>query len=206
MALPAQETIDRYARQAVMLMPPGRAFSRRLDSTIRAILEAIAIPLARVHEDGDALLRELLPSQADALLPDWEAATGLPNCVSTPTDVPSRQAALISHLVASGGQSEADFKAIAAALGFEVDIGHEYLPMTCVDPCTSPVASIDWVWHLLVTVLDGPPALLDLLKCRLRQHAHIYAHLGFAVPFVELEQGGGFLELEQGGPLELEQA
>jgi uncharacterized protein YmfQ (DUF2313 family) len=205
---PSQETVDRYAAQGAALMPPGQAFSQRMDAEIRAFLEGIAIAFARVHEDAAALRRELLPSQAVELLPDWERVTGLPNCTDAPSDIAGRQADLVSHLVASGGQSKLDFKAIAAALGFELELQHEYLPMTCIDPCTSPVASIEWVWHQLVTILSGPSELRDLLECRLNHHLHLYGHFRFgdeAPSYLELDQGGA-LELEQGGFLELEQS
>jgi uncharacterized protein YmfQ (DUF2313 family) len=178
MSLPAEQTIARYARQGRALLPPGKAFSRREDATTTAVIEAAAIPFARVDESAAALLRELLPWQSVELLEDWERATGLPNCNESPTDVEGRQAALLSHLVASGGQSDADFKAIAAALGFEVELAHEYLPATCIGPCTQPVADIEWVFHKKVTG-DGPEELEDLLKCRMHQHAHLYGSLAF---------------------------
>lgn len=182
MAPPAQRTIDRYTHQGLVLLPPGRALTRERGTVIHRVMEACGLVFARVHEDAAALRREFVPSQAVELLPAWERVTGLPNCLdAAPTDIPGRQAALVSHLASAGGQSEQDLVALAASVGFDVEVEHEHMPMTCVDPCTSPVADIGWVYHLVITVLDGPPELLGLLACRLDHHLHLYAHVRLEV-------------------------
>lgn len=179
--MPSQETVDRYRAQGLALLPPGRALTRVAGSVIYDVMEACAIPFARVHEDAAALRREFVPSQVVQLLDAWERVTELPNCLdAAPTDIAGRQAALVSHLRSSGGQSEPDLVALAESVGFEVTVAHEHMPMTCVDPCVSPVADIGWVFHLLVTIEGGPPELRGLLECRLAHHFHLYAHFRIA--------------------------
>ncbi|MFW6086396.1 MAG: putative phage tail protein [Myxococcota bacterium] len=175
--IPKAPTIARYTQQALALLPPGRALSRRVESVVHSMAEAVAVPFARVHDVAEALRAEMVPPEADVvLLEDWEKAAGLPNCEPAPSGTDARQAALVSHLVASGGQAEPDFQEIGEALGFETGLHHEHLPATCVSRCTDPVADIAWAFHKRV-VYDGEGD--DLLKCRFRQHAHLYGSLAF---------------------------
>lgn len=175
--MPAAALIDRYREQALALLPPGRALSRRAESWIYKLLEGIAVEYARVHERAGDLLLESVPGDADELLEDWEDATGLPDCGLEPDTLEERRAALVSKLVARGGQSDAIFEAIADALSFDISLDHKYLPATCTSPCTSPVAGIEWVFTKEVT--GEGTGDLELLKCRLQQHAHLYGLLLF---------------------------
>lgn len=102
----------------------------------------------------DALMAELDPRTAYALLEDWERVFGLPDlCLdpSTPT-VQERRYALLQAIVARGGQTPAYFEAIAAALGYDGAKVQEYTPWTCVDTCAEPIAGPDWrhVWAIQV--------------------------------------------------------
>jgi uncharacterized protein YmfQ (DUF2313 family) len=178
MSTPATSLIDRYARQLVSLLPPGRALSKALGSTIGKMLTGLAVEFARVHERSQDMQREVVPGDADELLPEWEQATGLPDC-GNPTTTEGRQQALVSKLVARGDQSDSTFAAIGEALGYQdVQLSHAHLPATCTSPCNTSVANIEWAFTKEVTA-DGSKQKYDTLKCRMRQHAHLYGVLVF---------------------------
>lgn len=175
--MPSSALIDRYTHQGLALLPPGRALSRRIKSWIYKLVQGFAVEFARVHDRAADLLGESVPGDADELLDEWEDVTGLPDCGVEPDTLEERRAALASKLVARGGQQDAIFEAIADSLSFDISLDHKYLPATCTSPCTSPVAGIEWVFTKEVT--GEGTGDLELLKCRLQQHAHLYGLLLF---------------------------
>lgn len=114
-------TVTRYRDQALQLLPFGRALSREIDGGIAKILEAMAVEFARVDELAAAFLRNIIPSKADEMADEWEAALGLPgDCVETPSVVLSeRRGAIVTKL---RGRTEHDVGAYdqaATDLGFD---------------------------------------------------------------------------------------
>lgn len=94
---------------------------------------------AEIGAEGDALdaalgravaiLVEADPRSALELLPDWERVAGLPDpCgAGINTTLQERRAVLVEKLTAQGGSSIAYFTALAAAMGYAVEI-EEYRP------------------------------------------------------------------------------
>lgn len=122
-------TAAEYAQAIESELPSGAAWPRDPDSGLMKWVSGCA----QIWGDVDARAATLLTVESDPrytveLLPDWEAAFGLPDpCVESPQTIPDRQAALVTKLTILGGQSRAFFTAAAASLGYTVSI-YEYAP------------------------------------------------------------------------------
>ncbi|HEY2210283.1 MAG TPA: putative phage tail protein [Bradyrhizobium sp.] len=120
---------DDYAAAFASLLPTGSAWPRDPQSVLMLTVSG----LAQIWGDADGRAADLLEREADPrvtieLLPDWERAFGLPDpCVDEPLTVADRQRALVVKMTTEGGQSRDYFIAVAAALGYEINI-REYAP------------------------------------------------------------------------------
>ncbi|MDP1628867.1 YmfQ family protein [Parvibaculum sp.] len=121
-----------YLDQALALLPEGPAWPAERDAVLAAFWRATVASLARAHERMCGLLPESIPCFALDLLPDWERVYGLPDpCLGGEGQtLQERQLALCAKDTAQGGQSKAYFEAVAASLGYEVEI-EEYRPFIC---------------------------------------------------------------------------
>jgi uncharacterized protein YmfQ (DUF2313 family) len=107
-------------------LPPGAMDNGTI---LQALLGAggangLAQLLADVQAAASQLSEvETVPSSADVLLGYWEADYGLPDCC-TPSGntLQQRRNALLAKIAAQGGQSEAYFIAVAAALVWAITI------------------------------------------------------------------------------------
>lgn len=105
------------------LLPRGRAWNLDVDSVQGKIGAALVSSFQRVNVANAALLSDAFPSTADFLLPEWEAALGLPDpCAGPGTTVADRQAQVITRLTDSGGLSQSRFIELAARLGYTITI------------------------------------------------------------------------------------
>lgn len=119
----AQYTADMQAH-----LPTGAAWPREPEAALTALCGAYAEEFARVDARVDQLVAEFDPRQAYELLSDWETALGLPDpCSSAAMSVAARQAACWRKLAFAAGQTPAFYVALAASLGFEIEI-HEFDP------------------------------------------------------------------------------
>lgn len=111
------------------LLPRGAAWPRDPGSVLTLSMRGLLRPLSTLHQAAaDLLDAEAFPPASYALLPDWEAAFGLPDGCTGPLDgLERRRAALTARITAQGGQSRAYFVALAAAMGFTVTI-REFRP------------------------------------------------------------------------------
>lgn len=107
-----------FVQQLQQLLPRGVIWSRDPDSLITKSLEGIAPEFCRVQTRADDLLREMCPATAVEMLPELEAANGLPDpCTAAPTAVEDRQAALLARLREDAGHNPADYVALAETFG-----------------------------------------------------------------------------------------
>ncbi|MBW4089888.1 MAG: DUF2313 domain-containing protein [Proteobacteria bacterium] len=106
------------------LFPGGRAWPRRLTSTLAALAGAIGDTFYQLHVQMVLLLDvESDPAQAVQLLPDWETDYGLPDpCTPANPPLTLRHAALMAKIAGIGGQSAAYYISVAAALGYTITI------------------------------------------------------------------------------------
>lgn len=142
MAHDSRRSGDAYGEQFVAMFPRGRAWPQDEASVFQRVARAVAM----VWGDVDSRIADLVEREADPriaveLLPEWEAAFGLPDaCLSSPTTTKERQRALVEKMTTQGGQSRAFFIAVAARLGYSVAI-REFAPFMCgVSRC----GSADW--------------------------------------------------------------
>lgn len=187
-----------YLEQLKTLLPPGQAFPRDAGTTLHTLLDGMSIELARADSRGEALPLEANPGTTNELLGDWERVAGLPDkCAGVLEEtLQGRRNALVSKLASTGGQSEAYFIGVAAALGYQVTV-EEFRPFRAgLSVAGDQISNGDWVftWRLhapLVTIIPfragqsaaGEPLRLwgnDTLECKLKQLAPAHTILLFA--------------------------
>lgn len=146
MALTAHE----YGEHLLALLPRGRAWTRLEGSTLRRLAEGIGAELAEVDARAVTLRDEVDPYRTSELLSDWERVLGLPDpCLERPLTVAERRATVLAKLSSTGGQSPAYFRAVALALGFDVEVV-EFRRFTAGSRCTDALHGEDWlhVWAI----------------------------------------------------------
>jgi len=103
------------------LMPRGRIWPRDPDTVQTALLAGVAQSGARYDGALQSLLADAFPATAVGLLPEWEAALGLPDpCAGESPLLAQRQGHVVARLTDTGGQSVGHFVNFAAQLGFTV--------------------------------------------------------------------------------------
>jgi uncharacterized protein YmfQ (DUF2313 family) len=141
-------TTDDFRTGVQGLLPRGRAWTRRVGSTLASLCAAVGDCLFVFHALCVLFLDvESDPAQAEQLLPDWETDYGLPDsCTPAGATVPQRRAALLAKIAASpGGQSAAYFTSVAAALGVPITITTwDTFQLTGGKPFGSPLVSRAW--------------------------------------------------------------
>lgn len=121
------------------LLPQGVAWPRHSSSTLQKVVIGLSGVWGEPVETLAALLlqTESDPRKANVLLPEWEAAFGLPDrCMPIPSeDMDIRRANLVAKMTFLGEQSRQFFIDQAAAVGQTISI-REYAPyMTGVSRC-----------------------------------------------------------------------
>jgi len=112
-----------YTDQLQALLPPGAAWSRRPDAQLTQLLAAMAEEMARLDLRVDDLTAEMDATTATELLSAWESAVGLPgDCTPLTNNLTDRRKAAASRVHARGGQTIAYFVAVAAGLGYYIEI------------------------------------------------------------------------------------
>jgi len=136
-----------FLAAAQALLPPGDAWALEEDALLTALLNARAASAARVHERvADLTEAEQFPWMAVDLLPDWEAAYGLPDpCTPLNATIAQRQAAVAAKVASTGGQSPAYFEQVAAALGWTVTVT-EFTPTRFGALFGTPFRGQQWQW------------------------------------------------------------
>ncbi len=158
---------DDFQHAALNLLPRGPAWPRDLDGILAKAMGAIGDLFARFHADASNIVdNELYPPTTAALLPEWEAAYGLPDpCTPQPQTIEQRIAALMAKITDLGSLSRQKFIDLAAAIGYEITIT-EFLPSsgigTCIGPCTEPVLAYAWrfAWQV-----NAPATTIGVLTC-----------------------------------------
>ncbi|WP_370236650.1 YmfQ family protein [Brevundimonas sp.] len=112
-----------YTAQLQQLLPTGPAWTRDPDSVLTQVLASLAAEFARLDARAEQLLDELHPRTTLEMMTDWERVLGLPDaCTPVLGTLAERRAAIIQKLASMGGQTPAFYIALAANLGFEIEI------------------------------------------------------------------------------------
>lgn len=159
-----------YAAAARALLPPGRAWSDDPAGVLARLLAGLAKAFERSDAALNGVLAGSLPGTLTALLPEWEAALGLPDpCLGGMPTIAQRLDQVRGRFVGVGGQSRRRYTDFAAALGFTIEVV-VYKPGQANLPSGSGLAadSPGWMFVWGVRVLATTGALpTDVLMCEL---------------------------------------
>lgn len=146
-------SLEEYTSALQALMPTGQAWSRDPGSVQTAVLSAIAAELVQSDSDALSLLKSAFPATTTLMLPEWEAALGLPDdCAIGETDsIALRQNAVVTKLTATGGQTVAYFMAQAKALGYAVTIKEFRQARAGMSSAGCALNGEDWPFVMQVT-------------------------------------------------------
>ena len=114
---------DAYREQIHALLPAGRAWPEEADTTLDALVRAVAAQVAEIDSSAANLLTEILPNSTFALLPDWERVTGLPDvCSVLGSSVTIRRASLLEKLVTKPTLHASEFERIGRTYGATITV------------------------------------------------------------------------------------
>ena len=215
-------TADDYAQQLRALLPTGAAWPQEPDAVLSQLLAGEAEELARLDARSHRLLDETDPRTAYELLGDWERVLGLPDpCTAAATTLSARRLACWRKLAYQAGQTPAFFIALAASIGFDIEI-HEFDPdVDAYDSSlAAEVAAGRWryIWRVHVLnagtfnyMVAGDPAGTALLEgeasldleCIISAARPAHTHVIFTYP---QDDNVGELRLESGARRRLESA
>ncbi|MGS1071729.1 YmfQ family protein [Burkholderia glumae] len=117
-----------FASALSALMPRGLAWPRDPNSVMGKMIASLAPMWSRHVAANNYLLVDGFPSTAVELLPEWEAALGLPDpCAGESPSLAQRQAQVVARFTNNGGASIAYFVNYAKTLGFDIGIS-EFTP------------------------------------------------------------------------------
>ena len=127
MSAPNYSSAD-FTRALQNLMPRGPVWPTDPDSVLAQVIASLAPTWARHTLRDNYLLQDAFPATAVELLPEWEAALGLPDpCAGASPTLQGRQAQVVARLTGVGGQSIPYFIAYALKLGYTITVT-EYTP------------------------------------------------------------------------------
>jgi uncharacterized protein YmfQ (DUF2313 family) len=122
MAAPNYQASD-FLKAIQALMPRGLAWPRDPTSVMGQAMSGLSPTWARHTARNNNLLIDAFPATADELLPEWEAALGLPDpCAGVAPTLQARQAQVVARFASSGGQSIPYFINYAKNLGYTVTV------------------------------------------------------------------------------------
>lgn len=178
---PAESTIEAYQHAAIALLPPGRAFPKRPDSSLGELLGAIAVEFARVHEASAAAYDAMFPGKIpEEHLDAWELALGLPGpCVVTPpTSVAERNGAIVAKIQGSASHSRGSFEAAALALGYD-ELEFEWFAPFAVGSSAvgDPLYGDGWMHAVRIIVPLAEQTADDSLVCALDELRRAHGYL-----------------------------
>lgn len=113
-------TQELYEQQLAALLPPGRIWTVRSDSTLRRVFAAVAAVFMRAHAAAANLRSELYAPSTVDFLPEWEALLGLPD-ECTPIEgltLQERRALVVERLTLRPRPTLQYLQELAAALGY----------------------------------------------------------------------------------------
>jgi uncharacterized protein YmfQ (DUF2313 family) len=173
-----------YVDKLRQMLPPGPSFDLELEPDWAQLVAALAPELARIEAGGEALLLELNPATATALLPDWEAYLGLPDVCTVPgsQSLEERRQAVVDKLTATGAPQLSYYLKLARQVGITTTI--EEFRSARVGPTNAGdfLYGDGWPWGWVASApleAYGTPAAAAL-ACRLQRDAPQYTDVVLA--------------------------
>jgi len=139
-----------YQQAMLRLLPTGRVWRRDPESTLSAVMLALAPTYTRSTAAAAQVLIDASPATTQNLLMEWENSLGLPDpCTAANPSIEQRQAAVRAKWGSRGALTTAYFVSMAAALGFAITIT-EFTPFAVDMGCDQPLYEPAWafVWQV----------------------------------------------------------
>jgi uncharacterized protein YmfQ (DUF2313 family) len=142
------------------LMPRGLAWPTAPDAVMAQVMACLSPTFARHTAQNNNLLIDAFPATTVQLLPEWEAALGLPDlCAGPSPTLQARQAQVLVRFAGSGGQSVPYYVNYAATFGFPVTVT-EYTPFRVGQQTMGdPLGTQDWAFTWQVNSPITAPTL-----------------------------------------------
>lgn len=192
-------TFDEWYRATADLLPRGQAWPREVETDLGRLIAAVAGERQRVHGRALQLLDfESFPGTAAELLPEWEEVAGLPDpCRPIPGTIAARRLAVTDTLFGAADPTPAFFIALAASLGYAIEIVERLAFVAGVSAAGDPVGEDDHEWEVVVgdqivefftggASAGGEPLWtfpdLDQLICLIRRAAPAHTRVTVTVP------------------------
>ncbi len=130
-------TIPRHLAILQQLLPP--ASYNPNGEHLKVELTATAVVFDDIQDSASRVLKAIDPASVTELLPEWEAAYGLPDsCDGTPaTTTNERLGALYAKRVSRLPLTIALLESIAASIGFTGTSVKKRQPADCISPCNT---------------------------------------------------------------------
>jgi uncharacterized protein YmfQ (DUF2313 family) len=142
-------------RDALVACLPPQAYDRHA-AGVQAEATSAATALDGAMDSAGVVLVEHQPEQATDALLDWERNYSLPDDCGggLAATLDARRKSLLGRIYGRGNLSRGFMIDQAAGLGYPGCTVTEYGPVTCADPCDSPVNGVEFigVWRLNVPV------------------------------------------------------
>jgi uncharacterized protein YmfQ (DUF2313 family) len=145
-----------FQAEILSLMPTGLAWPKEPDALQSQVALALAQTFARLNARAIYLLTDAFPSTTVELLPEWEAALGLPDpCAGQFPTIAQRQMQVAARFAAGGGQSVSYLINFAALLGTPITIAQNTPAKFGIATFGQPMNNDQWafVWTVTVTSL-----------------------------------------------------
>lgn len=187
-----------YATALRALLPTGAFWDAPEGSVKLELIRGVTREFERVDDRLEQLLLEMNPATTTELVADWERVFGLPDpCLAAaPSTIEGRRAAIVSRLIARGGNgpSVPFLTDIAVALGYDAsDViirRFAYQPADCESACVDALNDEDAGWPYVWEVIAIHGALDDTLECQI-SHRYALAHLALTFSFPLFYFGDG---------------
>jgi uncharacterized protein YmfQ (DUF2313 family) len=208
---------DQFKSAIKKLLPRGRVWSRDIDTVQDQVYSALAPTYERQTAAAIGLLNDSPPFSLDQMLPEWEAALGLPDpCVTTAQSHSQRVAQVISKLSYSGGQTVAYFVGLAEAVGYPDVSIQQYAPFRVGRSAMgSPLGTSDWAFAWTVNAPSLPVIYFSMgisamgdglyslggkeLQCTINRYAPAHTLVTYANHYATRETADGFPRISADG-------
>jgi len=177
-------SVEQYRNLLLSLLPPGNIWNKELTGIIAKLFLGFAYEFNRVDARVDDLLTERDSRYVDELLEEFEAEYGIPEPgLDLEPTTERRRNVIHSKVIAIGDQDKDYFEAIAAALGYTIDI-EEFAPAwadvaVCGDYCGDQDNLFKWVVWIDLNSIEYPidvniTELIDAIKRYKPAHTEVF--------------------------------
>lgn len=117
--MPTLAKITKYRQLIQDLLPRGHLWEVLSQPKLKALLESMAVELARVDDRGQDALLEVDPRTTTELISDWERLVGLPDeCTPIGATLEERRQLVLRKYTSVGGLSAAYYEFLTEQLGY----------------------------------------------------------------------------------------